>query len=120
MKTLRAYILGFILSIALTLVAFALVLEHVRTGHVFPSHGLAVAVLVVLAVIQLFVQLMLFLRLGEERKPRWNLTALVFALLIVAILVGGTLWIMQSLSHGQMQEPRDIFTEENIFPTHSD
>ena len=121
MKTLRAYILGFGLSIALTLVAFWLVGEHLRTEHAFPSHGVAVSVLIVLAVAQLLVQLTLFLHLGEERKPRWNLVALTFALLIVAILVGGTIWIMNNLSHGQMQEPHDIFTEENIFPsTHND
>ena len=96
--------------------AFWLVEEHVRTEHTFPPHGLAVSVLIVLAVAQLFVQLILFLHLGEERKPRWNLTALIFALLVVAILVGGTIWIMNNLRHVEMQEPHDIFIEENIFP----
>jgi len=120
MKTLSAYIIGFVFSIVLTLAAFGLVERHLTTDHIFPTHGVAVSVLVVLAVVQLLVQLLLFLHIDKESKPRWNLAALVFALLIVAILVGGTLWIMRNLSHGQMQEPLDIFTEENIFPTHSD
>lgn len=114
MKTLYTYIVGFALSIVLTLVAFLFVEQFLL------PRGVLVATLVTLAVVQLIAQLVCFLHLGKEKKPRWNLAALVFALLIVAILVGGTLWIMQNLSHGQMQEPLDIFTEENIFPTHSD
>jgi cytochrome o ubiquinol oxidase operon protein cyoD len=69
-----------------------------------------------LAIAQLLVQLFCFLHLGQESKPRWNLVALVFALFIVVVLVGGTLWIMHNLGHGQMQNASDIFTEENIFP----
>ncbi len=101
MKTLRTYVVGFVLSILCTLVAFALVYQHVQTGHLFPSHLLVLPLLIGLAVVQLFIQLVCFLHLAEEQKPRWNLTALVFALLVVAILVGGTLWIMSHLNHRQ-------------------
>src|SRR3989344_2216581 len=104
MGTLKTYVLGFLLSIVLTLVAFGLVQQHVFTDHVFPSHTLAVLVLVVLAVVQLFVQLILFLHVGKEEKPRWNLLALLFALLVVFIVVGGSLWIMQNLQHGQISQ----------------
>ncbi|MDO8548269.1 MAG: cytochrome o ubiquinol oxidase subunit IV [bacterium] len=104
MKTLRTYTIGFALSIALTLAAFGLLQAHLNTDHGYPSHGVAIPVLVALAIAQMVVQLILFLHVGKEQKPRWNLTALTFALLVVAILVGGTLWIMRNLSHGQMNQ----------------
>ncbi len=106
MGTLTKYTLGFVLSIVLTLMAFGL------TGvpQVAP-------LLVGLAVAQLFVQLILFLHIGSESKPRWNLAALVFALIVVTILVGGTLWIMNNIAHGQMEMEPNMFIEENISPT---
>jgi cytochrome o ubiquinol oxidase operon protein cyoD len=116
MKALRTYILGFVVSIALTVVAFALAQMHLASGHIFPTHELAVPALVALALVQLVVQLMLFLHVGQEPKPRWNLLAFYFAIIVVVILVGGTLWIMDNLTHMQMQEPYNVFEEENIFP----
>jgi len=115
MKTLHAYILGFNLSLALTLLAFALAGEHVRTAHEFPTHGTAVLALVALALLQLLVQLIFFLHLGQEQKPRWNLAFFAFALIVIGILVGGTLWIMYNLGHGQMPT-REIFIDGEISP----
>jgi cytochrome o ubiquinol oxidase operon protein cyoD len=97
--TLKPYIIGFGLSIALTLFTFGLVERHVLSGHEFPSHAALVPILVFLALAQLATQLICFLHIGKEGRPRWNLMTLLFALLIVAILVGGTLWIMNNLKH---------------------
>jgi cytochrome o ubiquinol oxidase operon protein cyoD len=100
MTTLTKYILGFVLSIVFTLIAFAVVEQHVRSDHAFPSHEVALLLLIVLAILQLGVQLILFLHLGHEEKPRWNLLAFIFAIIVVVILVGGTLWIMHNLESG--------------------
>ena len=102
---IRTYLIGFGLSIVLTLVAFGLGQIHLWTDHVFPTHEMAVPALIVLALSQLVVQLFFFLHVGKEKGPRWNLMALLFALIVVVILVGGTLWIMNHLSHEQMHEP---------------
>ena len=114
MNTLTKYILGFLLSVLLTIAAFALVLGQDSFGVV--PREILVALLVLLALVQLCVQLVLFLHLGEETKPRWNLTVFIFALIVVGVLVGGTLWIMNNLSHGQMQQEKNMFIEENIPP----
>ncbi|MSR70669.1 cytochrome o ubiquinol oxidase subunit IV [Candidatus Kaiserbacteria bacterium] len=116
MKTLRTYSIGFGISLLLTLGAFGLLQEHLNNQHTFPPHSAMVPILVALALAQLLVQLIFFLHLGDEDKPRWNLTLFAFALIIVAILVGGTLWIMHTLAHSQMQEQPDVRVEENIFP----
>ncbi|MES2006501.1 MAG: cytochrome o ubiquinol oxidase subunit IV [Patescibacteria group bacterium] len=115
MKTLHAYILGFILSIGLTLFAFSMVQMHLDSGHVAPSHEVAIPALITLAIAQLLVQLILFLHLGREQKPRWNLIALCFALFVVTVVVGGSLWIMNHLHHESMSD-YNVFEEENIMP----
>lgn len=116
MKNIRTYILGLALSLTLTIAAFGLVEFHLGSAHEFPSHLASVAILTALALIQLLVQLALFLHVGREEKPRFNLMALSFALITVVILVGGTLWIMQNLMHlGHLTQP-NVFQEENIYP----
>lgn len=90
---LRSYITGFILSIALTLAAYFMVVEQK-----FAARSL-LFIVGVLAVIQFIVQLVFFLHLGRESKPRLNLTMLLFALLVVVIVVFGSLWIMVNLDY---------------------
>ncbi len=98
--TQQTYIIGFLLSIALTMAAYVAVVNHILSGR------LLIAAIVGLAVIQLFVQLLFFLHLGRESKPRWNLLMFLFALLVVGIVVFGSLWIMNNLNY-HMMSPED-------------
>lgn len=96
---LKTYAIGFGLSIILTLAAYAVAKHHLNTGHVFPSDKLMPLILLSLAVVQLFVQLIFFLHLANENKPRWRGIAAVFALVMVLILVIGSVWIMDNLNY---------------------
>ncbi len=111
MKLLRTYTIGFGLSLLLTGVAFALVGQHVDSGHVFPSHEFLLPVLLVLAIMQLVVQVICFLHLGEEPKPRWKLIVFLYTTLIVLIVVVGSLWIMDHLVHEQMSGEEILLDE---------
>lgn len=106
--TFAQYTIGFMLALVLTLTAFILVHVHVAHHHTYPSDGFMMAVLPILAVIQLFVQMVFFLHLGRESKPRWNVYALAFALITVLILVIGSLWIMSNLNYRMMYSPDQI------------
>lgn len=97
MGTYRSYIVGFMLSLALTFAAFEAVWAHLSHGLL--STSLLIAALLVLAAAQLMVQLLFFLHLGSETKPRWNLASLLFASLVLLIIVGGSLWIMKNLDY---------------------
>jgi cytochrome o ubiquinol oxidase subunit IV len=97
--TKLTYTVGFGLSLALTLTAFLLVKHHVDTHHQFPSDNFMLAALSVLAISQLFTQLIFFLHLDRESKPWWNNTVLGFAAIVVIILVGGSIWIMTNLDY---------------------
>jgi cytochrome o ubiquinol oxidase operon protein cyoD len=91
-KTLKAYLAGFFASLALTAIAFALVQLH------FMTDGLLYLSLGVLAILQLIVQSICFLGLNQSAEGRWNLLPFLFTLLVIAILAGGSMWIMYHLN----------------------
>lgn len=94
--SLSSYVVGFMLSIGLTLLAF----------WVAPLLGaFAYPAIVITALIQLLVQLIFFLDLGSEPRPQWHLLVFIFTGIIVGILIVGTLWIMSNLEHLHMQMP---------------
>lgn len=93
-----SYLTGFILSVILTAGAFALVMLNllpVATAMV----GIAV-----LAVIQILVHLYFFLHLNASSEQRWNVMAFAFTVVIVAIVVGGTLWVMYNANMNMMPQ----------------
>jgi len=102
--SLRNYVLGFSISIVLTLFSFLL------APH---AGGFAAACIVLAALVQLFVQLTFFLHMGRERGPQWNLGIFMFAVTIIGILIGGTLWIMSNLAHLHMHPPTTTDLYEN-------
>jgi cytochrome o ubiquinol oxidase subunit IV len=97
--SIGSYIAGFLLSLLLTLTAYLLVWRHVSTSHSAIGHGVLIPMVVGLALTQLLVQLVFFLHLDTESKPRWNLTVLLFAATVVIIVVFGSLWIMNNLNY---------------------
>ena len=111
-RTLISYITGFVLSLALTLTAYLLVSQHVLAS------GPLVTAIAVLAIVQLLVQLVLFLHLGSEPKPRWNLVVSLFAALVVVIVVFGSLWIMNNLNYHMSPANTDkyIIQDEGVHP----
>ncbi len=94
--TLKSYIIGFILSILLTIIPYLIVVKHLLVGDVL------VITIVLLGIVQLLVQLIFFLHLSAQSKHKWNLLTFVFTFLIVAILVSGSLWIMWNLDYNMM------------------
>ena len=99
--SVSAYVTGFGLSLVLTGAAFLLV-----SRHTFSHTGLVVSI-AALAIVQLFVQLVFFLNLDQERGARWNLQAAVFAVTVVVIIVGGSIWIMHNLNY-HMTTPGEV------------
>jgi len=90
---LQTYVTGFVASISLTLVAYALVMRHAL------SKDTIVAAIACLAAIQAIVQLIFFLHVGRETKPRWKLLVFGFMVVVVFIIVVGSIWIMNNLNY---------------------
>lgn len=106
--TLKSYVIGFISSIVLTLAAYALIETHISSAHETFSHTFLLAAILTLAVVQLIVQLIFFLHLGDESGPRWNLVIFGSTLAIVLILVIGSIWIMNHLNYDMMASPSQM------------
>ncbi len=103
--SLRAYASGFLLCASLTLIAYLSVVNETFKGN---------ALLVWigwLALIQFFVQMVFFLHLGRESKPRWKQVVFWFMTMVVSILVFGSIWIMNNLNyhHADKVESSDKF-----------
>lgn len=96
------YTIGFVLSLGLTLVAFMLVFQYLGAHHDESSRDLITFTLVGFAITQLAVQMVFFLHLGQEKRPRWNFIIFIFMLLTLGIIVFGSLWIMDNLNYNMM------------------
>jgi cytochrome o ubiquinol oxidase operon protein cyoD len=70
-----------------------------------------------LALLQLIVQLICFMHVGQEEEPRWKLLVFDFTLVVIVIVVFGTLWIMGHLDHSSMtpQETKTYMHEHEGF-----
>ena len=91
--SVREYVVGLFLSIALTAIPFAIVMTGALTGTA------AVAVILVCAVAQVLVQLVFFLHMNTSSEQLWNTTSAIFVVALVVILIVGSIWIMAHLNH---------------------
>lgn len=91
--TARSYIVGFASAVMLTLIAFAVAGKHSLHGNKL------IAVLLGLALVQFVLQLVFFLHVGRESKPRRKQLVLLMMIVIVLILVLGSIWVMYSLNY---------------------
>lgn len=114
--TVSSYITGFGLSLVLTLGAYSLVKIHLSSGHTILSDIYLLYLLAILAIVQLFVQLIFFLHLNRETKPRLNRLILAFAGLVVVVIVGGSIWIMTNLNYHMPANQSDkmIIKDESV------
>ena len=89
--SVKSYVIGFVLSVILTVIPFGLVM--------YPTLPKDVTLWIVLAfaVIQVLVHLVYFLHLDRSEEQRENVIAFVFAGLVIVLLVGLSLWIMFSI-----------------------
>ena len=93
----RGYLIGFGLSAILTAIPFWLVM----TGALV-NPQLTAAVIVALAFVQIVVHTLFFLHVNTTAEGGWTLMALIFTLVMVAIVISGSLWIMYHLNGNMM------------------
>ncbi len=94
--SILSYTVGFVLALLLTGVSFL-----VSQSHLLWEPGLPVG-LAVLAIAQMGVHLVFFFHLSSGPDNTNNVLALAFGVLIVALVVSGSLWIMANLNTNMM------------------
>lgn len=99
MPSLKSYLIGFVICVALTLLSFYFGFQHVNSEHASYSHEFLRTLFGILAIVQLVAQLIFFLHLGKGSDSSWNLAALFSTAFIVLLLVVGSIWIMNHLNY---------------------
>jgi len=94
--SLQGYVTGFVLSLVLTAIPFGLVMA----GDV--PKAFAVAGIFIAASVQVLVHLHYFLHMDASSAQRWNLMTFLFTAFVMAIFIGGSLWIMFDLHYRMM------------------
>ncbi|WP_334107310.1 cytochrome o ubiquinol oxidase subunit IV [Methylobacillus sp.] len=96
--SVKSYLIGFVLSVILTVIPFGLLM--------FPnelSSSTILTTILVFAVVQIVVHLVYFLHMNTSSEQSWNVTAFIFTVIILAIVVVGSLWVMFHLNHNMMR-----------------
>ncbi len=63
------------------------------------GRGIVMAVIAITAVAQVLVQLVYFLRMNSSSEQRWNVIAFIYTVLCIAVLLVGSVWIMNYLHY---------------------
>ena len=98
--TFRSYMIGFVLSVILTIIPFYIVL-----GDVLDSATLAVSIIFILGAIQMMVHIYYFLHVTTQAEEGHIAMSMAFTVLLLVIVMSGSIWVMFHL-------------EENMMPAH--
>ncbi|MDI2113542.1 cytochrome o ubiquinol oxidase subunit IV [Commensalibacter nepenthis] len=91
-----SYIVGFILSVILTVGSFWSVLGHAL------SNSAVIIALGVLAVLQIFVQVTFFLHVSAAPEQRSEVVSFLFSVFVALVICFGTLFVMHNVGHLMM------------------
>lgn len=90
---------GFVLTLALTFLAYFLVVSEKVAGYALDFSTVGLGALMAI------IQFIFYLHLCLEQKPRWSLMIFGFFVLVTIIIIGGSLWIMANLNYNVMEKP---------------
>ncbi|MFP3019513.1 MAG: cytochrome o ubiquinol oxidase subunit IV [Arsenophonus sp.] len=90
------YLIGFILSVILTIIPFWTVMNDTK------SYKTILWIVISSGITQILVHLICFLHMNTSLEDRWNLVSFLFTMLIIGIIFIGSLWIMYNLNINMM------------------
>jgi len=93
----KTYLIGFGLSAVLTAIPFWLVM----TGALGSAQATAFTIMG-FALVQVIVHMICFLHLNPRSEGGWTMMALIFTLVMVAIGLIGSLWVMYHMNANMM------------------
>jgi cytochrome o ubiquinol oxidase subunit IV len=93
------YWTGFLLSVVLTAIPFALVM----TGMITDTRVTA-GIITAMAMVQIVVHMIYFLHMSPKSENGWTMMALIFTIIIVVITISGSLWVMFHMNANMMPQ----------------
>ena len=109
--SIKSYVIGFILSLLFTLIPYYLVTNQTVAGNQL------LITIVIFAMVQMVIQVTFFLHLGRGPKPRWNLFFFLATAGLVALVVSGSIIIINNLHYNMSPSDKvaKIANDENIY-----
>jgi cytochrome o ubiquinol oxidase subunit IV len=101
--TTRDYVIGFLLSVVLTAIPFALVMTKA-----FADPRVTAGIVMVFAFAQIIVHMIYFLHMNSKSENGWTMMALIFTVILVVIALTGTLWVMYHMTTNMMPPGMDM------------
>lgn len=110
---MRAYTIGFILSLIFTFIPYYLVVNDVMTGM-----SLLLTILG-FGIMQMLVQVLFFLHLGRGPGPTWQQVFFVATIVTILVVVGGSIVITRNLHYGMKpsatEQTKKLINDEAIY-----
>jgi cytochrome o ubiquinol oxidase subunit IV len=103
--TRGSYMTGFLLSVVLTAIPFALVM----TG-VIADARITAGIITAMALVQIVVHMVFFLHMNAKSENGWTLMALIFTVIMVVIAISGSLWVMYHMNVNMMPQMQTEMT----------
>lgn len=103
-RLLMSYVIGFAAALLLSVISYLMVVD----GW-FSAAWMTMLVLLLLATLQLTVQLICFLHLRPDRDPASRSSTFIFAVGTVLIVVVGSIWIMKNLDYRMHMTPESMY-----------
>lgn len=113
---LKTYIVGFLLALVFTILSFGIVKVYLYSGRTVDVYPLIIPAILIFALFQLIIQLVFFLHLVKEDKPRWNLMFFVSTFGLILLIVIASIWILNNLNYNMMSidKTQYIINDEGI------
>ena len=92
----KDYMIGFVLSMILTAIPFALVMTGVL------DKGSTIVAIFALGIVQIFVHMVYFLHMNLKTENGWSMLALIFTVVFVLITLAGSIWVMYHMNTNMM------------------
>ena len=105
----KSYMVGFGLSVILTVIPFWLVL-----GDVMENPLWAVAIIFVMGAIQMIVHIHYFLHVNIKVEQGWQAMSLGLTILLLVIVLAGSIWVMFNLEEKMMPAHEQIERVRNL------
>lgn len=94
--SLKPVFLGLLLSVIILFALYKIVLREHLSGELLKISVLG------LTLILAIIHLVLFMHVGMESKPHWVSISLIFTVVVILIVIGGSVWIMNNLNYNLM------------------
>ncbi|WP_420142500.1 cytochrome o ubiquinol oxidase subunit IV [Sphingomonas sp.] len=99
------YMTGFLLSVVLTAIPFALVMTDV-----IADARITAGIITAMALVQIVVHMVYFLHMNAKSENGWTLMALIFTVIMVVIAISGSLWVMYHMNVNMMPQMQTEMT----------